>query len=218
MPGAYGLFTGLVSRKEVAVMRDLLPFQPAISAHQTIYTFVPNRCLLIIGACCSLLLEKHVMLRSLELMSAAILFGIWPVLVGAQQDRYPSITESLLDEWGDKTYRFASGELNGAILYLGLDGSTFLWFPKKVKISAGTWSGGLKNRKTAVCVNFPYTVVRRLTETQFGERKCIHLDKFSAAIVEVANGDILNLKSKKFPCRICSKSTSISQLAIGLRD
>lgn len=126
-----------------------------------------------------------------------------------------------------KTYRFDESKLhspmdnfsirfNKFIVYFDPDGTAYTWFPSKRVVAALTWeppAKGLKlvNRNnelnayfggTAICLkNFP--TKGKLCRNEAG---------LDVAVQEIANGDLLNLRSLDPPCRLCRADVKLSDI------
>lgn len=167
------------------------------------------------------------MSRMLAIGLVAFATGVLPVSVLAQHSEPSASPKPVIEVLSDKTIRFDSDEFGTGVQYFGLDGSVFLWFPGQRGISVGKWSDGTfrltsspqtpdsKRKQTSVglvCFRFSSAPRSRPTGKRFGPYKCIRHGEISAATQEVADGDVLHLRSGKVPCRLCRPDMTLSQL------
>ncbi|GGH25285.1 hypothetical protein [Cribrihabitans marinus] len=166
------------------------------------------------------------MLRVLVVYFFVLVASAGPYPVLAQQGEPASNSSTVTEALADKTIRFASDELGAGVQFFGSDGSTYLWFPGRLEIAEGRWSdrtfrlamptspGSEPKIHTTglVCFEFDGAPRGKLTGKPFGPNECFKLDDIQSAIQEVADGDVLDLKNGRAPCRLCRSDMPLSRL------
>lgn len=130
-------------------------------------------------------------------------------------------------KFAGKTYRFDESKLhspmdglsirfNKFIVYFDPDGTAYTWFPSKRIVAALTWEPPTKGFKlvnrdnkldayfggTAICFNnFPTK-----------GKLCRNESALDITVQEIADGDILNLRSLTVPCRLCRADVTFADV------
>ena len=167
------------------------------------------------------------MLRAVCAKILVLLVTAWSSALSADQGAPRSGPDPVTAALADKTIRFASDEYGAGVLFIGQDGSAFLWFPRHWEIVRGQWSTKsyqwVRNPSAPhsekewytvyrICFQFSGAPLGILTGKRFGSRTCFGVDEIKAITQEAVEGDVLKLRSEEIPCRACRSDIPLSRL------
>ena len=106
------------------------------------------------------------------------------------------------------------------IEYLDPDGTAHLWYPGNRVILPGQWRVAMsKDRQTiGICFRYPTPSYNPVTGESGGQWSCSPAERYAKGLVEIAAGDVLQLKGRTtIPFILSPDKTTISTLAAQMK-